>query len=83
MAGDLIPQIVIRAAAERRGSVEEIITRWLAHAYEPQPTAVEKLWKDHFDSVSDYWRHKGTHPHSHAGAMVILYAWAQRLIVTA
>jgi len=33
--------------------------------------------------VADYWRHKARHPRGHAGAMVILYQWAQRLIVSA
>lgn len=82
MTGELIPQIVIRAA-ERRGSVGEIVIRWLAHASQPQPAYSQKLWDDHFASVADYWRHKTRHPHGHAGAMVILYAWAQRMIVTA
>ena len=82
MAGELIPQIVIRAA-ERRGSVDEIVTRWIAHAYQPQPTDIRKLWVDHFASVADYRRHKTKHPHGHAGAMVPLYEWAQRVIVTA
>src|SRR3954469_7018388 len=82
MAGELIPQIIIQAA-ERRGSVDEIGTRWIAHAYQPQPTDIRKLWADHFASVTDYWRHKARHPHGHAGAMVILYEWGQRLIVRA
>jgi hypothetical protein len=79
MAGELIPQIVIRAA-ERRGSVDEIVTRWIAYAYQPQPTDTQKLLEDHFASIADYWRHKTRHPHGHAGVMVILYAWAQRLV---
>ena len=83
MVGELIPQIVIKEAAERRGSVDEILTRWLAQAHQPQPTDIPKLWADHFASVADYWRHKTRHPHGHAGAMVILYEWGQRLIVTA
>ena len=82
MAGELIPQILIEAA-ERRGSVDEIVSRWIAYAYQPQPTDIRKLWADHFASVADYWRHKARHPHGHAGAMVILYQWAQRLIVSA
>ena len=82
MAGELIPQIIIQAA-ERRGSVDEIVIRWIAHAHQPQPTDIRKLWADHFASVTDYWRHKTSHPHGHAGVMVILYEWAQRLVVTA
>ena len=82
MAGELIPQVVIRAA-ERRGSVDEIVTRWIAYTSQPQPTDIRKLWADHFASVADYYRHKTRHPHGRAGAMVILYEWAQRLIVTA
>jgi hypothetical protein len=82
MAGELIPQIVIEAA-ERRGSVDEIVSRWIAYAYQPQPTDIRKLWADHLASVADYWRHKARHPQGHAGAMVILYQWAQGLIVTA
>jgi hypothetical protein len=82
MAGELIPQFVIEAA-ERRGSVDEIVSRWIAYAYQPQPADIRKLWADHFASVADYWRHKARHPHGHAGAMVILYQWAQQLIVTA
>jgi hypothetical protein len=39
MAGELIPQIV-NEAAERRGSVDEIVSRWIAHAYQPQPTDI-------------------------------------------
>jgi hypothetical protein len=31
MAGELIPQIVIDAA-DRRGSVDEIVSRWIAYA---------------------------------------------------
>ena len=80
MAGELIPQIVTEAA-ERRGSVDEIVTRWLAQAYQPQPTDLRKLWVDHFASVSDYWQHKARHRHGHAGAMILLHGWAQRLIV--
>jgi hypothetical protein len=79
---ELIPQIIIEAV-ERRGSVDEIVTRWIAHAYQAQPTDIQRLWADHLASVADYWRHKARHPHSHAGAMVILYQWAQRLIVSA
>jgi hypothetical protein len=82
MIGGLIPQVVIRAA-ERRGSVDEIVTRSIAYVSQPQPTDVRKLWADHFASVADYCRHKARHPHGHAGAMVIIYEWAQRLIVTA
>jgi hypothetical protein len=82
MAGELIPQIVIEAA-ERRGSVDEIVSRWIAYAYQPQPADIRKLWADHLASVADYWRHKARHPHGHAGAMVILYQWAQQVIVTA
>ena len=82
MAGELIPQVVIRAA-ERRGSVDEIVTRWIAYTSQPQPTDIRKLWADHFASVADYWRHKARHPQDHAGAMVILYEWARRLVVTA
>jgi hypothetical protein len=82
MAGELIPQIIIHAA-ERRGSVDEVVTRWIAYAYQPRPTDIGKLWADHFASVGDYWRHKARHPNGHAGAMVVLYEWAQRLIVTA
>ena len=78
----LIPQIIIEAV-ERRGSVDEIVTRWIAHAYQAQPTDIQKLWADHLASVADYWRHKARHPRGHAGAMVILYQWAQRLIVSA
>ena len=70
MAEELIPQVVIRAA-ERRGSVDEIVTRWIAHAYQPQPMDLRKLWADHFASVADYYRHKRRHPHGRAGAMVI------------
>ena len=81
MAGELIPQIVIEAA--ERGSVDEIVSRWIAYAYQPQPTDIRKLWADHLASVADYWRHKARHPQGHAGAMVILYQWAQQLIVTA
>ena len=67
MAGELIPQIVIRAA-ERRGSVDEIVTRWIADAYQPQPMDIRKLWADHFASVADYWRHKqGTRTAMRAG----------------
>jgi hypothetical protein len=77
MAGELIPQIVIEAA-ERRGSVDETVSRWIAYAYQPQPTDIRRLWADHFASVADYWRHKTRHPESHAGAMVILYEWARR-----
>jgi hypothetical protein len=79
---ELIPQIIIEAV-ERRGSVDEIVTRWIAHAYQAQPTDIQKLWADHLASVADYWRHKARHPHGHAGAMVILYQCAQRLIVSA
>jgi len=82
MAGELVPQIVINVD-ERRGSADEILTRWFTQAHQPQPTDIHKLWADHFASVSDYWRHKTRHPHGHAGAMVILYEWGQRLIVTA
>jgi len=82
MAGELIPQIVVRAA-ERRGSVDEIVTKWFAQAYQPQPTDIGELWADHLASVADYWQHKTRHPYDHAGAMVVLYEWAQRLIVTA
>ena len=82
MTGELIPQIVIRAA-ERRGSADDIVTRWIARASEPRPTDIWKLWADHFASVADYWRHKARHPQGHAGAMVILYEWARRLVVTA
>jgi len=82
MAGELIPQIIIEAA-ERRGSVDEIVSRWMAYAYQPRPPDIRKLWEDHFASVADYWRHKAKHPQGHAGAMVILYQWARRLIVTA
>ena len=82
MAGELIPQIVIRAA-ERRGSVDEVVTRWIAHASQPRPIDIQKLWMDHLASIADYWRHKTRHPQGHAGAMVILYQWAQRLVVTA
>jgi hypothetical protein len=82
MSGELIPQIVIRAA-ERRRSADEIVTRWIAQASEAQPPDFGKLWADHFASVEDYWRHKTRHPHGHAGAMVVLYEWAQRMIVTA
>jgi hypothetical protein len=82
MAGELIPQIV-NEAGERRGSVDEIVSRWIAYAHQPQPTDIQKLWADHFASVADYWRHKARHPHGHAGAMVILHQWAQQLIVTA
>jgi hypothetical protein len=82
MSGELIPQIVIRAA-ERRGSADEIVTRWIAQACEERPADVAKLWTDHFASVADYWRHKVRHLHGHAGAMVVLYEWAQRMTVTA
>ena len=82
MAGELIPRIII-PAAERRGSADEIVTRWVVEAYQPQPIDIQKLWAHHFASVADYWRHKTRHPHGHAGAMVVLYEWAQRLIVTA
>jgi len=82
MSGELIPQIVIRAA-ERRGSADEIVARWIAQACEARPADVGKLWADHLASVADYWRHKVRHPHGHAGAMVVLYEWAQRMIVTA
>lgn len=82
MSGELIPQIVIRAA-ERRGAADEIIRRWIAEACEARPADVQKLWTDHFASVSDYWRHKTRHPHGHAGAMVVLYEWAQRMSITA
>jgi hypothetical protein len=82
MSGELIPQIVIRVA-ERRGSADEIVTRWMGQACEAQPTDIRKLWADHFASVADYWRHKTRHPHGHAGAMVVLYEWAQRMTVTA
>ena len=82
MDGELIPQIVIEAA-ERRGSVDEIVSRWIVYAYQPQLTDIRKLWADHFASVADYWRHKARHPQGHAGAMVILYQCTQRLIVTA
>jgi hypothetical protein len=82
MAGELVPQIVIEAA-RRRGSADEIVSRWIAYAYQTQPTDIRKLWADHFASVADYWRHKAMRPQGHAGAMVILYQWAQPLIVTA
>ena len=82
MIGELIPQIVIRAA-ERRGSAEEIVTRWIAQASDPRPVDVRKLWSDHLASVADYWRHKARHPDGHAGAMAVLYEWAQRMTVTA
>ena len=82
MAGELIPQIVV-PAAERRGSADDIITPWITQACQPQPIDLRKLWADHFASVADYWQHKTRHPHGHAGAMVILYEWAQRLIATA
>jgi hypothetical protein len=81
MAEEFIPQVVIRVA-ERRGSVDEIVTRWIAHAYQPQPMDLRKLWADHFASVADYYRHKTRHPRDHAGAMVILYQLARRLTVT-
>jgi hypothetical protein len=82
VAGELIPEIVIEAA-EQRGSVDEIVTRWVARASQSQPTDFQKLWAYHFASVTEYWQHKAKHPHSHAGAMIILHEWAQRLIVTA
>jgi hypothetical protein len=82
MAGEPIPQIVIEAA-DPRGSVDEIVSRWIAYAYQPRPTDIRRLWADHFASVADYWRHKTRHPQGHAGAMVILYQWARRLVVTA
>jgi hypothetical protein len=78
MAGELIPQIVIKAA-ERRGSVDEIVARWIAEASQPQPADIRKLWADHYASIADYWRHKARHPDGRAGAMVILYEWAHRL----
>ena len=79
MAGELIPQIVIRAD-ERRGAADEIIKRWIAQACEPRSVDARKLWDDHFASVRDYWCHKARHPHGHAGAMVALYAWAQQMV---
>ena len=82
MTGELIPQIVL-PAAERRGSADDIVTRWIAQASQPQSLNVQKLWADHFASVADYWWHKTRHPHGNAGAMVILHEWAQRLIGTA
>ena len=82
MSETLIPQIAIRAA-ERRGSADEIITRWIARTSQSQPADIRRLWTDHFASVADYYRHKVRHPHGHAGAMVILYEWAQRMFVTA
>jgi len=82
MAGELIPQIAV-PAAERRGSVGQIIAPWVTQASQPQPIDVRKLWADHFASVADYWQHKSRHPNGHAGAMVVLYEWAQRLIATA
>ena len=81
MAGELIPQIVTEAA-ERRGSVDEIVTRWIAQAYQPQPINIWKLWADHFASVADSREHKARHPHGHAGAMIILHEWAERLTVS-
>ena len=47
MTGELIPQIVIEAA-ERRGSADEIVTRWIACASEPRPTDIWKLWAGPF-----------------------------------
>src|SRR5258707_286160 len=47
MAGELVPQIVINVA-ERRGSADEILTRWLTQAHQPQPTDIHKLWADPF-----------------------------------
>jgi len=79
---ELIPQIVIRQA-ERHGSADEIVAQWIAQSCEARPADARKLWADHFASVTDYWRHKTRHPHGHAGAMVVLYEWAQRMTVTA
>jgi hypothetical protein len=41
------------------------------------------LWADHLASVADYWDHKRRHPHSHAGAMSILYRWTPVIIAVA
>jgi len=79
---NLIPKIIIRAV-ERHGSADEIITRWIAQTSQSQPADIRRLWADHFASVADYYRHKARRPHSHSGAMIILYEWAQRMVVTA
>ena len=42
MAGELIPRIII-PAAERRGSADEIVTRWIVEAYQPQPIDIQTL----------------------------------------
>jgi hypothetical protein len=83
MGGELIPQVVIEAAAERRGSADEIVARWISQAFQPRPLDIQKLWADHLASVADYWQHKTKHPHGHAGTMVLLYEWARRMTVTA
>ena len=67
----------------RPKAAEQLAIWYFREARVQQPAVLPKIWTDHFASVADYWEHKRQHPHTRAGAMVVLYSWTRYIALAA